>query len=114
KPRRLDTGKHLLGKRVVLGGSSGAGSKRKDGLAMRGTLFQPNAFGDRRLEDLVAEDRPDLRVDVAPDDGALVVKRDDDSQDLETGVWAGLDLVDRLEQVVGPLQGEVGRLDRAQ
>src|SRR6185295_15899075 len=55
-PLRLDTRKHLLGERVVLGGTAGAGREREDGLAVRGTLFEPHALGDGRLEDLVAED----------------------------------------------------------
>src|SRR5215471_15019539 len=110
-PRRLDTGKHLLRQRVILRGAARARGEGEDRLAMRRTLLEADALGDRRLEDLVAEDADDLVVDVLPDDRALVVKRDHDPQDPQVRVGPGLDLVDRLQQIVRALQREVGGLD---
>src|SRR6476661_8437059 len=58
-PLRLDTGKHLLGERVVLGRAAGTGREGENGFAVGGALLEPDALGDRRLEDLVAEDGAD-------------------------------------------------------
>src|SRR5262249_15746972 len=99
RPRRLDTGKHLLGQGVVLGGAARPRRKGEYGLLVGGTLLQANALRDRGLEDLLAEDSGDLFVDVLTEDRPLVVEGDHDAQDLQVGVGASLDLVDRLEQV---------------
>ena len=79
------------------------------GLSSRRTLFEIVV-----LKILSPKTALDLLVDVLADHGALVVQRDDDAENLEVGIGPRLDLVDRLEEVVGALQGEVGGLDRDQ
>src|SRR4051794_6004673 len=106
-----DTAQHLLGKTVVLVSSGRPRGKGEDGLAVGGALFQPDTLGDHRLEDLDPEHPLDLLVDVLGQQSPLVVHGDEGSQNLELGVGPHLDLVDRLQQVVGPLQGEVACLD---
>ena len=77
-------------------------------------LFQTHALGNHGIEKLRPEDATDLLEDFFSQRRALVVQRDDDAQDAQARVGPRLDLVDRLEQVVGALEGEVGRLDRDQ
>src|SRR5215467_10514647 len=77
RPRRLDTGKHLLGQGVVLGRAARARREREDRFLVGGALLEADALGDRRLEDLLPEDPGDLLVDVLAQDGPLVVKGDD-------------------------------------
>src|SRR4029450_5530841 len=60
RPRRLDTGKHLLGQGVILGRAARTRREREDRFLVGGTLLQADALGDRRLEDLLAEDARDL------------------------------------------------------
>src|SRR5262249_50671462 len=88
----LDTGKHLLRQGVVLRGSRGARREGEDRLAVGRTLLQPDALGDRRLEDAVPEDRGNLVEDVLADDRPLVVQSDHDAEDSQRRVGPGLDL----------------------
>src|SRR5262249_62268973 len=107
----LDTGKDLLGKRVILRRARRARREREDGFPVRRTLLEPNVLGDRRLEDLVAEDLGDLVVDVLADHRSFVVKRHDDAENAQVRVGARFDLLDRFEKVVGPLERKVRGLN---
>src|SRR5512143_260928 len=109
RPRRLDTREDLLRQAVVLERARRARSEREDGFSIRGRLLQPNGLRDRRLEELVLEDLVDLTPDVFPESGALVVKRDHDAQDLEVRIRPVLDFLDRLEEIVRPLERKVRR-----
>ena len=53
-------------------------------------------------------------LDVFSERRALVVKRDHDAQELEVRIRPALDLLDRFEEVVCPLEREVRGLDRNQ
>src|SRR5712671_2764758 len=68
RPRNLDTGDHLLRKTVVLGSPRRLRGERKDALLISWRLFEADALGDRRPEDLLAEDAADLLVDVTRED----------------------------------------------
>src|SRR5262245_55552676 len=109
-----DTAQDLFRKAVVLVRSGRLRSEREDRFPVGRALLQPHALGDHGLEDLEAEHPLDLLMDVLGEQGPLVVERDQGAQDLELGVRALLDLVDRLEEVVRAFEREVARLDRDQ
>src|SRR4029453_10812938 len=117
---RIDSGKplgsgtvhYLLTQAVILGGARRPRRKGENRLSIGRALFEPDALADHRPKDLVAEDLPNLFLNVAAQRGALVVHRDHDAEDLQLGVRALPDLLDGLEQVVSAFEGEVRRLDR--
>src|SRR5438874_2262580 len=88
RPALLDTSEDLFRKFVVFERSARVGSEREDGFLVSGTLFEPDALADRRLEDLVAEDAFDLLLDVLAQERAPIVQGDDDAEQLQVGVGA--------------------------
>src|SRR5204863_1677183 len=115
RPRlRLDTRENLLGKGVILGRAARARRESENRFAVGRTLFQADALGTRGFEELFAEDRADLVVDILRDNRSPVVERDQDPQESQGRVRPCLDLVDRLQEVVGALKREVRGLDRDQ
>src|SRR6185436_13253460 len=81
-----DTAEHLLGELVVLVGAAAARREGEDGLPVSRALLHADALADGRLEDLVPEDLANLAEDVARQQGALVVERDDGAEDLQLRV----------------------------
>src|SRR5262245_32189115 len=109
--RGLDTFDDLLAELVVLVGATRLGSEREDRLAMRRAFLEPDALRNRRLQDAITENLAHGLVHVLRQRRPLVVERDDGAEKLELGIRARADAVDRLEQVVGPFEREVARLD---
>src|SRR5437773_8864031 len=87
------------------------GREREDRFLVYRALFQANAAGNDRLEDLLPEDLLDMSADVPPEDGSLVVNCNHDAEELEVRVGACTDLLYRFEKVVRALQREIRRLD---
>src|SRR6266850_5418861 len=84
----------------------------EDRFLVRRTLLETHTPGDYGSEHLGTEHLADVVADVPTEDGPLVVNRDDDSEKLEMRVRTRLDLLDRLEEVVGSFKSEVGGLNR--
>src|SRR5947199_1274011 len=110
----LDTFDDLLAEAVVLVGAAGLGSEGEDALLVGRALLEADALRDGGPEDAVAEDVGDGLAHVTREGRALVVERDHRAQQLQVGVGTGADLLHGLQQVVGPLEGEVARLHRDQ
>ena len=79
------------------------------GLSSRRMLFEIVVY-----EDASAEHFAHRLVDVLGESRALVVERDHRAEQLQVGIRARADPIDRLEQVVGALEREVARLHRNQ
>src|SRR4030067_3655950 len=105
------TAHNLLGDFPILFRPDRARRVGEDGLFIGRALFELDAFRDKGLEELYSEDLADPLDDVAGQVGPLVVERDEDAHDLELGVGDPLDLLDRFEEVVCPLEAEGGGLD---
>src|SRR5215471_8131691 len=112
--RGLDTFDDLLAELVVLVGATRLGGEREDRLAMRRAFLEPDALRDRRLQDAITENFAHGLVNVLRQRRPLVVERDDGAEQLQLRIRARADAIDGLEQVVGPLEREVARLDRNQ
>src|SRR5512137_1520417 len=108
RPRRrgLDTFDDLLTELVVLVRAARLRRKSEDGLAVGGALLEADALRDGRLEDPAAEDPGHRLVDVPRQGRALVVERDDRTQQLEVRVGASPDAIDRFQEVVRALERE--------
>jgi hypothetical protein len=102
----------LLRDLLVLDGPDGMGSIGEYGFLVSGAFLELDALGDNGLENKTAENLADPFDHVPRDISALVVKGDQDAEDLEVGVSHLFDFVDRFQEVVGSLEAKIGRLDR--
>src|SRR6266850_1916199 len=114
RPRGLDTADDLLAEAIVVERAARVRREGEDRFLVGGTLLEPDALRDHRVEDLLAEDFRDLLPDVPSKDRSLVVERDHDSEDLQFGIGPGFHLLHRLEKVVGAFERKVGALNRNQ
>jgi hypothetical protein len=104
----------LLRDLLVLDGPDGMGSISEYGFLVSRAFLELDALGDNGFENKTAENLTDPFDDVSRDVSALVVKGDQDAEDLEVGVSHLFDFVNRLQKVVGSLEAKIGRLDRNQ
>src|SRR5437899_7521127 len=109
---RLGTIDDLLAQTVVLARAGRVRREGEDRLLVGRALLEPHALGDHGLEDFPAEYLLNLRPDVARERRPLVVHRDHHAENPQRRVRPRADLLDRLEEVVGPLEREVRRLSR--
>src|SRR4030095_1863659 len=80
---RLGTIDNLLAKTVVFARAGGVRSVGEDRLFVSGACFEPDAFGDDRLEDFPTEHLLDLHSNVFGKRSPLVMHGDDDAQNLK-------------------------------
>src|SRR5262245_50549566 len=105
--RTLDTFDYLFTEPVVLVRPTRLWREGEDRLTVSRTLLQPDALGDRRLENAISENLADGLLDVARKRRAAVVQRNHGPKELEIGIRARADLLHGLEQVVGTLECKV-------
>src|SRR3954470_9082565 len=102
-----DSGQDFLAQRVVLHRPAGFRSEGEDRFLVCRTLFEPDRFRDDGVEQPLAENLADLRVNVFRERGALVVHRDDDAEELQVRIRTRFDFLDRFEQIIRSFEREV-------
>ena len=79
----------------------------EDAALMGWGFLESHRFRDRRREDQVSEDTLDFFTHLPGQDGPAIKHGDQNPENLQTRVRPSLDLVDGVEKIICPLQGEV-------
>src|SRR5712691_1282623 len=95
-----DTRQNLLTERVILHRAARFRREGEDRLFVCRALLEPDRLGDDRVEQTLAEDLADLRVNVARQRRSLVMHGDDYAEELQVRIGTRFDLLDGLRQVV--------------
>src|SRR5687768_11983407 len=107
----LDTAHHLFTKFCVFNGARRLRRKSKNGFFVSRRFFQSYTLGYDSLEQFWPEHSLNLVEHFSRQRGPLVVQRDQHSYDLQVGIGPSFHFLDRIEQIVGALEGKVRRLN---